>query len=98
MYFFFTSSLSRSRVHSALIFLVLLFFAGAAFAQTAGTLKGTVKTSDGKPAEFVNIQIKETDQGTSVTQSGHYTIHNIKPGTYTIVASFISLNTQSKQA
>ncbi|MCR8556748.1 TonB-dependent receptor [Mucilaginibacter sp. BJC16-A38] len=97
MYFSFTCSLSRSRIHSSLIFLFLLFFAGAAFAQTAGTLKGTVKTSDGKPAEFVNIQIRETDQGTSVTQSGHYTIHNIKPGTYTIVASFISLNTQSKQ-
>jgi iron complex outermembrane receptor protein len=62
-----------------------------------GTLKGTVKTSDGKPAELVNILIKETTQGTSVNQNGHYTIKNIKPGDYTVIASFINMGTQTRQ-
>jgi iron complex outermembrane receptor protein len=62
-----------------------------------GSVKGTVKTSDGQPAEFVTVTIKETGQATSVGQNGHYTIHNVKAGNYTIVASFVSLNTQTRQ-
>ncbi len=66
------------------------------FAQQTGSLKGTVKTSDGKPAEFVSILVKETNQGTTVTQTAHYVVHKIKPGTYTLIASFIGLQTQTK--
>ncbi|TWI95328.1 iron complex outermembrane receptor protein [Mucilaginibacter frigoritolerans] len=97
MYFKLTYPPSQTRIHTFLFFLTLLFTTGIAFAQTTGTLKGTVKTSDGKPAEFVSILVKETNQGTSVNQTGHYTIKNIKPGTYTVIASFIGLNTESKQ-
>lgn len=65
--------------------------------NTSGVIKGTVKTSDGKAAEFVNITVTETGQGATATQSGHYTIKNIKQGTYNLVASFVGLQTQTKQ-
>ncbi|WDF54861.1 TonB-dependent receptor [Mucilaginibacter sp. KACC 22063] len=81
-------------------FLTLTFFTSNAFADDdakGGTIKGTVKTSDGKPAEFVNITIKETNQGAAAGQNGHYTIRNIAPGTYTVTASFVGLQTQTRQ-
>jgi iron complex outermembrane receptor protein len=64
---------------------------------TNGALKGTVKTADGKAAEYVNITITETSQGAVTTQSGHYMIKNIKPGNYTLVASFMGLQTQTRE-
>jgi iron complex outermembrane receptor protein len=80
-------------------FLGLILNIDAASAQISpGTIKGTVKTADGKAAEFVNIVIAETKQGASAGQTGHYTIKNITPGTYTVTASFMGLQTQTKQA
>lgn len=82
------------------LLLTLTIFTSTAFADDdakGGTIKGTVKTSDGKPAEFVNITIKETNQGAAAGQNGHYTIRNIAPGTYTVTASFVGLQTQTRQ-
>ncbi|GGN12735.1 TonB-dependent receptor [Dyadobacter beijingensis] len=66
-----------------------------ALAQT-GTLRGTVTTSDGKPAEFVNVVLERTGRGATVDQAGNYTIAKIPAGSYTLVASFTGLVTQKK--
>ena len=94
----FTSTYTLTRHFPYLFFFFLFLPITSLFAQSppTGSLKGTVKTSDGKPAEFVTILVKETSQGTAVTQTGHYIIHNIKPGTYTLIASFVGLQTQTK--
>jgi len=65
--------------------------------STQGIVKGTVKTSDGKAAEYVNVVISATNQGATSGQNGHFTIKNVAPGTYTVSASFIGLQTQTKQ-
>lgn len=65
--------------------------------STQGTVKGTVKTSDGKAAEYVNVVITATNQGATSGQNGHFTIKNVAPGTYVVSASFIGLQTQTKQ-
>jgi iron complex outermembrane receptor protein len=93
------SDIFRVKYLKIILLLVCLMPAVQLSAQVVenGTLKGTVKTSDGKPAELVNILIKETTQGTSVNQNGHYTIKNIKPGDYTVIASFINMGTQTRQ-
>jgi len=65
--------------------------------STQGIVKGTVKTSDGKAAEYVNVVITATNQGATSGQNGHFTIKNVAPGTYTVSASFIGLQTQTKQ-
>ena len=79
-------------------FLGLILSADVSAQTTSGTIKGTVKTADGKPAEYVNIVITETQQGASAGQNGHYTIKNVTPGTYNVAASFMGLQTQTKQA
>lgn len=78
--------------------LTMLFLNYNATAQTGtGTVKGTVKTADGKAAEFVNIFLTNTKFGATTGQSGHFTIKNIPAGPYTIVASFIGLQSQTKE-
>ena len=65
------------------------------FAQN-GQIKGRVNTSDGKAGEFVNVLLKGTNKGASADAEGIYVIDQVKPGTYTIQASFIGLATQSQ--
>lgn len=77
------------RIYTLLCFLLSL----QAIAQT-GTIQGTVITSDGKPAEFVNVSIGKTSRGAVVSQDGQYIIHKVPAGTYTLVASFTGLLTQ----
>ena len=59
----------------------------------AVALKGVIRTSDGKPAGFVNVQIKETKQGTMTNESGEYFFYNIAEGKYNIIVSFVGLKT-----
>jgi len=65
---------------------LFLFSSAILFAQT-GTIRGTVKTSDGKPAEFVTIGLQGTSKGTVVNQKGNYTLNKVTTGTYTLTAS-----------
>ncbi|HEY0175255.1 MAG TPA: TonB-dependent receptor, partial [Pedobacter sp.] len=64
--------------------------------KRSGSVKGTVKTSDGKAAEFVTISIKNIG-GVTVDQNGNYLLKNIPEGSYIITASLVGLETQSKQ-
>ncbi|MBS1554071.1 MAG: TonB-dependent receptor [Bacteroidetes bacterium] len=63
------------------------------FGQT-GTIKGKIKTSDGVPAEYVNIGIKGTPQGGTTNNKGEYEIKKVIVGNYILVASFIGLETK----
>jgi iron complex outermembrane recepter protein len=63
--------------------------------QTNGSVKGSVRTSDGNAGEFVNINIDGTSKGAVADRNGKYEIRNVTPGTYTIIASFVGL--ESKQ-
>ncbi|CAG5002589.1 Metal-pseudopaline receptor CntO [Dyadobacter sp. CECT 9275] len=76
--------------------LVFTFFSLQVIAQT-GTVKGTITTSDGKPAEFVNVILEETGKGTVVDKDGNYTLHKVPAGSYTLVASFTGLVTQKSE-
>ena len=60
-----------------------------------GEIRGTVKTSDGKPAEFVNIGIKGL-RGTTVDRYGRYVLQNLPAGHHTITASYVGLVSQSR--
>ncbi|GGD82872.1 ligand-gated channel [Emticicia aquatilis] len=77
---------------------ILLFISSlqVVFAQS-GIIKGKITTSDGKPAEFVNIILKGTTKGAVADVEGNYEIKNIKEGNYTIQATFVGLKTASKK-
>lgn len=63
---------------------------------SGGNIKGHITTSDGKPAEFVTVSIKELNKATRSDDQGQYSLQNIKPGTYTLKVSFIGLEWQEK--
>ena len=72
-----------------------LIFAIIAQAQH-GQLKGVVRTSDDKPAAQVNVQLKEIKKGTVSAEDGSYTLSNIPEGKYTLIVSFVGLQTVQK--
>ncbi len=64
------------------------------FAQT-GKIVGTVTdASTGDPLPGVNVYLDGTTQGTSTDFDGKYVIIGVRPGSYTLVASYISFATQ----
>lgn len=66
------------------------------FAQT-GRISGQILTADGKPAEYVTIGLKGLKTGTVSDEEGKFTIQKVKPGIYTVMASFVGVNTQEKE-
>ena len=73
----------------------ILFMSVVAHAQN-GQLKGFVKTSDGMPAAQVNVQLKEIRKGTVSGEDGSYILSKIPAGNYTIIISFVGLQTIQK--
>jgi iron complex outermembrane receptor protein len=80
-------------------FLVLgILSLGQCFAQNErAKLSGNVKTSDGKPAAYVSVQLIEINRGTLTDANGTYSIERIKPGKYTLKLSLIGLETQEQK-
>lgn len=75
-------------MNRALLLIVLLINTTIILAQNnVGSIKGSVKTSDGKAAQFVTIGLKGTTIGTSADAKGEYELKNIEAGTYTVVIS-----------
>lgn len=75
---------------SCLLLLVALVTGKAAGAQTTGQLSGTVRDAQtGETLPGANILIDGTTQGASTDMDGGYRIIGIRPGTYTLVASFV---------
>jgi len=75
--------------------ILLLFSASLSFAQT-GNIGGSVKTSDGKPAEFVTVNIKGTGKTALTDKRGSYELKNIRTGKYILTATFIGLAKQEQ--
>jgi iron complex outermembrane recepter protein len=65
--------------------------------QSTGSVSGTVKTSDGHAAEFVNVGLLGTSIGTYTNSTGAFQLDHIKAGSYTLVLSFIGLETKEVQ-
>jgi iron complex outermembrane receptor protein len=79
------------------LYLIVLFLISVTtHAQTTGSVGGTISTSDGDPAEFVNVSLKGTGKGAVADKNGNYLIINIAPGSYTLEASFVGLEIQQQ--
>jgi hypothetical protein len=64
-----------------------------------GSIAGTVKDSSGNPIAGVSISVSGPSSGsTSTDNNGYYIISNLNPGSYTVTASIIGYNSQSKSA
>ena len=78
---------------STAIVIILLTSINAVFAQNA-IIKGKVSTADGKPAEFVNVQLRGTNKGTVTDVNGAYKFEKLKPGNYILLVSVVGYSSQ----
>ena len=72
----------------------LLALAPDALAQTTGQLSGTVRDAQsGEAIIGASVLVEGTTQGASTNIDGEFRIIGVRPGTYTIVASYIGYAT-----
>ncbi|EDM34926.1 TonB-dependent siderophore receptor [Pedobacter sp. BAL39] len=76
--------------------ILLLFSASFSFAQT-GNIGGSVKTSDGVPAELVTVTARGAGKTAVTDRTGNYSLKGIKPGKYKLVATYIGLSRQEQE-
>lgn len=74
-----------------LIILTTLLLIGFPLLAQNGSIRGTVRTSDGNPAEYVNISLKGTSRGAVADKLGNYQINGVAPGNYMLVTTFVGL-------
>lgn len=80
-----------------LLFIILLINSIHLFSQNnKGHIKGSVKTADGKSAQFVNVGIKGTAIGAISNGKGEYEIKNLEEGEYVILVSLTGLETKEQ--
>lgn len=77
--------------------LAIFIFSYAFAQQPSGSIKGTVTSSDGQPAAFVNVHFKGENKGTITDEKGKFQLKHVKEGSHTLEASFIGFQTQEMQ-
>lgn len=75
-------------VKKLLSIFAFLLLSSSVFAQS-GKIVGFITDTSGEPLPGVNIIIMGTNQGTATAADGYYQILNVKPGTYTLRATYI---------
>jgi hypothetical protein len=76
---------------------IAIVTAGQAAAQNTGTIAGTVTDGEtGGPLATVQIFLQGTQFGSLSTSTGTFTLNNIPPGTYTVIAQRIGY-TEARQ-
>jgi len=65
--------------------------------QNTATLRGSVKTSDGKPAEAVTVTVMELSRSTFTDEKGNFRFNRLPAGTYRVVTKLISFKNQEQQ-
>jgi outer membrane receptor protein involved in Fe transport len=79
-----------------LLTLALLLPASLAFAQT-GKVAGVVTDQSGSALPGVNVSLDGTTQGAVTNVDGYYVILNVRPGSYTLRATFIGFTTELRE-
>jgi iron complex outermembrane receptor protein len=75
------------RFSRALLALVLFLSAAAAFAQTAGSLTGTITTNRKAPATATEVRLVDLRRSTTTDAQGHYSFANVPAGRHLLEAS-----------
>ncbi len=69
-------------------------FSISLLAQEQAIIKGTIFTSDGKPAEGVSVQLQPSRLGGSTNERGEYQIPRVPYGTYKVSVSAVGLTSR----
>ena len=81
--------MKKSKIYLLGILVFIFSTTGFLFAQTTGSIHGTVKdTLTDVPLVSAIITLEGTTLGATTDEAGQYTIVNVAPGTYTMHATF----------
>lgn len=90
--------LKRAHYLKAILLFICCFSISSVYAQGhVGSIRGTVKTSDDKPAAFVNVYIKELKKSTTTDENGKFELPKVEAGTHTLTVSFVGLTTRNQE-
>ena len=64
--------------------------------QRHGTVRGVVRTSDGKPASFVSVGLPKLGKGANTAEDGSFQITGVEPGTHVLQVSFVGQKPQQQ--
>lgn len=82
----------KLRFRKSIVYMFILMFVGVqlTIAQTRGGVKGTLKDAQsGEVLMFANVALVGTTMGTVTDNDGNYQLLNVRPGTYTLVFSYL---------
>jgi iron complex outermembrane receptor protein len=77
-------------------YLILFMFYGLGLMAQTGSISGKVLTTDGQPAAYVNVMVKELQKFAVTDESGRFDFLRIKTGEYTLVISHTGLVTRQQ--
>ncbi len=78
------------KILALLIVLLMAWCPAPAFGQPTASLSGFVKdATSGETLLLANVVLAGVGKGTATNTAGYYTLTNLAPGTYTVVASYI---------
>jgi len=81
---------------SLLLLFVLIHL--CSFAQESASINGYItNVKTGETLISANLALKDTRKGTSTNTSGYYSLTDIPPGTYTVVATYIGFKRFEKE-
>ncbi len=83
----------KSNICSIFLWFIFVLIPTLGQAQTTGKIAGTITDEQGESLPGVNVRIVDSNQGNATNVDGEYFILNIKPGTYTILVSYIGFKT-----
>src|SRR5437660_8568195 len=72
-----------------LFWVLALAAAGPLEGQAAGQITGIVKNSEGQPTASATVMVRGTRLSAVSGSDGRYTLAEVPPGSYTVVASLI---------
>ncbi|MFD1875210.1 TonB-dependent siderophore receptor [Hymenobacter bucti] len=59
-----------------------------------GTIRGIIRTSDGKPAAFVSVGLPKLGKGTTTAEDGSFTITGVEAGTHVLQVALVGVPPQ----
>lgn len=83
----------KSKINIFLVAFLVFAVVGLSFSQNALVRGNVYDKNSGEPIPFANVFIENTTKGTNTNIDGFYTIADIEPGNYTIMATFIGYDT-----
>lgn len=80
--------------------LCLIVFSVISFAQSenqVGSITGTIKTNENKPAVSATVRLKGTKRATLTNNEGAFTLEDLQPGNYNLAVSIVGYQPLEKE-